>query len=150
MENRDKKLAGANYIFSFYNGVMSLIDASAHYTNLLIQLEAMYGDQIEVFNEQDKINVANVSNNLRYFCNVTYTQYKAIALNIPQIKDKEKEIDDKYKNIMSNYLPKRGGVSEFVILMNSVLVQDVIKTLLESNQDLLNSMFNPENGNTPK
>ena len=135
----DRKRIAVSYIFSFYNSVIYLIDVYSKYLNLLITLE---GKNEESWDAHDKNQVSIIVQEVRYYCNATYIQFSTIKKHFENIKEKELEIDQSYAEINKRFIIEREQLKKYVIAMNSILVDDVIKEILETNQDLIEGVFN--------
>jgi len=145
MAQDEKKVAGAQYIYTFYNEVESLVAQEAAYINLLLEFKEKYwqggrgeGDLNKVPEEEKKVLVATVQQ-VRYFCLKVHKKYEAIK-DILRL-DKSKEINESYNAIKDTFIIKREDLEKFTAALNKVLVQDIIGSLMETSQEFLKDVL---------
>jgi predicted nucleic acid-binding Zn-ribbon protein len=135
----EEKTAAASYVLTFYTEVQQLTNTYANYENLLLQLQEKYGKDLSKTDEIEKEQIKTACQMLRYYVNLTYIKYASIAA-----KTKEKsDIDIKklYEQLKSNYIVDLQEIHKYVIKLNGVLMNTVIKTLLESSADIVNKIY---------
>lgn len=143
--NDEKKIIGASYLFTFYREVYSLTQLNANYSNQILQLEVKYNSEVlpDGLEATERDLILNLCQSLRYSANIVYIQYKSIGQAIKDFPLNPK-IDEVYNKLKKQFIVNRLDSEEFTILINSLLVGGIIKSLLESNSDLINSIYNDE------
>jgi hypothetical protein len=135
----EQKVTGANYVLTFYNDVQELTNTTAQYGNILLDIRQKYGSELKGLSDLEKQQVANTCQTLRFFSVRAYIGlmgiYRAVKKEIPQ------GVTDAYALIKTQYTPALEAVEAYTIEINSALVDDVIKSLLESSQELVNSVY---------
>lgn len=139
--NKDEKqVAAASYILTFYKEVQALTHNYALYNNLILELEAKYGDGfIKKITDEEKENTRVFLQQVRYNSHKCYIQYKSILIG-SKINE-NKDITKLYTKLNTSYEILRADLQLFVIALNSVLITDVITDLLESSQNLVDNVF---------
>lgn len=145
----EKKSASASYIISFYQIVQLLNVHFAQYKNMLIEIKAVSGEKAEYgsFTELQKEELKKMAQIVRqsvFMCNV---QYRAIVETVDKLKIDDK-IKDTYKNVCDQFVISVDELESYVIGINKFLLNDIIGSLLETSQALLNSIF--DNSTTNK
>ena len=146
--NPDNKRVGVSYIATFYQEVASLTQMYSQYLNLKLQLKMTYkqdiGSEYMSMSEEDK-NALNITlQSIRHFSHKSVVQYKAIKKIIePEGKKETKdEILIIYnEEIRKVYVIDEDKLEKFVELLNSCLVQEVVQGLLETNKDIVASIY---------
>jgi len=147
----DEKLAGANYIITFYQEVQALTQTFAQYLNLVTELKLKYGketdDNDEKLPDEEKQTYERAIQLLRYSAIKTNVYYKAIiaATNITEDKEATKAYKELFEQEKEIALQKE-KLETYVIQMNKVLLSNVIKDLLKSSQDLASAIYSNSNG----
>ena len=147
----EEKVAGSNYIINFFNNIQYLNHSYANYINALLELEIKYGDnpKKEGMDVNDLNNVIKIGQELRYHCHKIYIEYNSIFAVLKQQIDEE--INSTYKDfIKKDLLVGRDKAELFIIKINQVLINHVIKDLLTSSQDVFNSIYGSEKRETGK
>lgn len=140
----EKKTAGASYIFTFYKGVQTLTHNYAVYINFIAQLELKYSkEEIDLLNtvisEEEKAQLNQMLVELRYSIIVNSVYYDSISKVVKGVKDKD--VEEAYNEVKKGYVIKRDKLENYVLLMNKVLLNGVVKTLLETSQQIIDSVF---------
>jgi hypothetical protein len=141
----EEKVVGASYIINFYKEVSNLTHTYAQYLNLMLEIKNKYpqNKELDVMQELDKNTMYTAIQNLRFYIIRTYIEFTAISSNIKD-KPKEKEftrIKELYHNFKEKFVIQTEEVEEYTILFNSILINTVIKNLLESSQDIINNVY---------
>jgi len=137
------KVLGANYIAEFFLEIKALTEQYANYKNIHLELEYL-SKQSEGKIDPDQLNNAKTAvNNIRFVSNKVYIHFRTLSqiLEIDELVNRP--IIDSYNTIMNpaNALPDITHIENFVIEINKLLVKDVIKNLLQTSQDILNSLY---------
>lgn len=138
-EYNEKKTVGASYIFSFYQEINNLTDNYSIYINLLLELQSKYGlDFGDKAGDEEKQIINNWLQTVRHHCHKAYIQYITLSphLNIPA----DKSIEKQYSNIATKFVIDKEDLKNFVVAMNSVLVNGVIQEILSSHENYLNDL----------
>lgn len=141
----ERRAAGASYILTFYQEIVNLTHHYAQYSNLLIEAKNKYGANVEELEDEAKGILVTEVQSVRYCAYKCFVMYKTL---IPSLKLKEnKELIGSYSKIKDVYLIKQEELEKFVIVLNSVLVEEVIKDLLDTSQALVEGIY--QNAATP-
>lgn len=139
----EDQLTGAHYIIQFYNQVMQINHQYALYLNLMTELEYKYGkdEGLKRMNDGEKETLASIVQMIRYHSHQIYLQYYAI-------KDLLKEagrinLQEKYLKIKNDFIIDRNNLEEFTIVINKIVVNEVMRGLLQNSQDIINSIYQP-------
>jgi len=140
MEAKEKEIAGASYVLTFYRDVQELNNNYVQYCNLLIELEAKEHIKMGIEERQILIQAVQV---LRENIQKSYIEYTALISNIDIEKnvEKDKELADIYKELTTKFIIQRDKVGEYVKHINNFLIRNVIRTLLQTSEDLITSMY---------
>lgn len=136
----EEKTTAASYIISFFENVGLITHHYAQYTNLIIELENKYKevDLKGVTEEEGKV-LQQLLQEIRYYAHKAIIQYKSINETLDE--DKDKEILDNYDKIKKNYIIQRQDIEAFTIQLNKVLVKDIMRSLLQSSQDIIENIY---------
>lgn len=138
----DKDIAGSSYVISFYQEVQLLTHNYGNYINLMLEVHSKYGGEIGKIDDQTKDIITQNVQLVRLGVMKTYIQYKSIYAGA-QLKNKNlSELEELYNRLKNEFVINREALEKYVILLNSVLVDDVIRNLLVTGQDLVTSVFN--------
>lgn len=134
----ERKAAGANYIISFYNDIQLLNYTFAQYYNLIIELETKEKEKLE---DSTSNIIMQTAQNVRHYCHLVFIKYQSIIKATKLDEDNDvKESYDKIKT-KDNFIIPRDVLENFVIAVNASLVNDVIKDLLVTSQDVYNDIY---------
>lgn len=137
---KETKLAGANYIISFFNDIQNLNHHYSMYCNMLIEVNAKHGiNSIEGLEEYEKNTLIKVSQDLRYYVNKCYIAYVSIHESLEITKSEE--IPIVYPKLMNRFIIIREDIEKFVTEINVVLVKKIIRDLLQTSQDIFNDVY---------
>jgi adenylate kinase len=136
----EEKTAGASYVLNFFSNVMQLNHYYANYENLMIELATKYAKEAGKETPEDKDSIRNFCQTLRYYATQAYIGYRAIMGGIG--KPIDSELLKLHINIKESYVLSREEIEAYVIKMNSVIMNTVIKDILQNSQDLLNEIYN--------
>lgn len=141
----ERRAAAASYILTFYQEIVNLTHHYAQYSNLLVEAVNKYGSKVEELEDEAKGILVTEVQSVRYCAYKCYVMYKTL---IPSLKLKEnKELLGVYSKIKDSYIMKQEDLEKFVIVLNSVLVEEVIKDLLDTSQALVEGVY--QNAATP-
>lgn len=134
------KTAASSYILNFYQEVSQLTDYYSYYLNLLIELESKQGKDLTKMEEQDKEAMRNAVQTCRLLSHKCYIHYLSITEGVKDLK-RDTKIIEMYKKINDKFIVPRETLEEFVILLNSVLVKSIMRSLLESSQAIVDTVL---------
>jgi len=143
----EKRVAGASYILTFFKDVEALTNHNAQYLNLLLEIQnkvAKIDDKLAKLSEEEKTVIIGAIQNYRYFANKCYIQYKSLQTFVKSIKENV-DIEKYYDEIKKSFVLSRETCEKLVIEFNKVLLEDVIKNLLESSEEYINSIYGEMN-----
>jgi len=142
---KEEKIVAASYIVSFYQQVDLLTHTYSQYSNLLIELESKYGEQLIVKMSVEENNlVTQAVQQVRYYCHRCYVQYRCIIENIDKGKKELEDVEKLYEAVKQDFIIVRSNIEKFVIKLNSVLIKSVMKNLLETSQEVLGNIYGEE------
>lgn len=138
----EEKTAAASYILNFYQTVQNLNHNYSTYLNHLILLEnASKGEDKEAkaATVGNRSQLLELVQSIRYYCTQAYINYCTIMEGIS--KETDDKIEKNYNALLNQLVPDRNMVKNFVVSMNTSLMKDIVKRLLESSQDVLNNLM---------
>lgn len=144
----EQKITGANYIMTFANNIYLLIQQTASYKVLIVSFERKYKDldSIEDFQPEEFSALQQTIQNLKYSIYMVYVQYQSLIRSVPNLRDENSDnIKELYLKMDKTYIINRELLDNFIIELNIVLLKNVIKSLLESSQDIINNIYEPTN-----
>lgn len=136
-EKSEEKTAGAFYILNFYNQIQQLNQLIASYKILRNYIDKS-DDDPEKVPEEYKEGASERSQQTLYQINIVYISYKAISEEIGQ---EEEKITELYRKLDKQFLLNRDDLMEFSHKINSFLLSNVVKKLLYSSQEFIDSIY---------
>lgn len=137
----ERKVVGSSYIVNFYQSIYQLTQSCCQYTNLLLELKTKYGEEPnpKKMQEEELSILANSVQTVRYHSKMFFIQYKSIcpSINIPE----SEKLTSLYEKVKTDYILTEESITEFVIEVNKLLLDSVIKDLLMTSQNLLNQIY---------
>lgn len=140
----EEKTVSANYIINFYTEVQNLTNHYAQYINFLVELEHLHGKDFnnKKISEEEKITITQAVQKVRFYCHKCYIQSNCI---LKGLKQQNKEIKPVYDKLKTEFIITRETIESFVIKMNEILVTEIIQSLLENSQEIINNIYdNPK------
>jgi hypothetical protein len=139
---KDKKVIGVSYLYTFYDDIQKLIINFAQYQNLMLELEYRYPNNTESLTKADEVEKATITQwlqEVRLYITSCHIRYKTLTpiLKLP----KSELLENSYKIITSKFVINRDDLEVYVIEMNKVLISGVIQELLENNQNLIGAIY---------
>jgi hypothetical protein len=148
----EQKATGASIIINFYGAVANIKGQLAIYENQLIQQKAKYkGVDAGKMDEEDLQASLNASQNLRYYMLLAYYDYTSLfsflADNSPDKFDDRLRAENKELNLLmvaikSDLVLTADQAERVMLILNNFLLQQVVKHLLESSQDIMEKIYN--------
>ena len=139
----EEKTTAASYILNFYQIVQSINHHYANYLNQLILMENASKDKskevAENLNIGNRAQLIEMIQSIRYYRTQAYIAYSTIMKGVNKAADSE--IKDTYLKIISQLVINRNDLETYVIAMNTSLMKDIIKRLMESSQDVLSNLM---------
>jgi len=136
----EQKVVGASYIISFFKDVQALTHNYAQYLNVMLEVEKKYAkDDMEALGEIEKEIVSKSFQTVRYYSLKCYVSYHAIKGSL-KLKDDE-EIENNYKIIKNTFIIPRDALEKFVVRLNKLMIEDIIKDLLKTSQDIVGEVY---------
>lgn len=139
----EERTAGASYVLTFYQDVAQLTHYYSQYLNLLIELEVKddkkSAEQAPI-SEQDRAVLVQAIQNVRYYANKCFIEYACIARSLGQTI--QPKIEEDYKSVTQQFIIHRVPLESYVIQMNTWLVGDIIKNLMETSQKIIDTIYN--------
>ena len=143
----EKKTMGVSYLYDFYIFVNDLTTLYAQYVNFILQLEKKHGgdnESIDNLEEADRNLLLSLVQQIRYACINSYVKYVPLTKVLKELKEANPLIEKQYLIIEKTLIFKREDIREYVILLNGVIVEDIIKKLLQDNEALINELYKNE------
>lgn len=135
----------SSYIMTFYYNVQDLTHYKSTYKNIILELKNLYPDMESNIENSKKMNdeehtfLIQHAQTLRYYCDVVYTSYQAVCLDL-QLPSNE-EVKDAFNKIMNSYIPSAELIDTFTIQMHHFLLQEIIQGMLRGGQQLIETTF---------
>lgn len=137
----ERKIVGSSYIVNFYQSIYLLTSETCAYTNLLLELKTKYGEDINPKKmEESELNILGEKvQTVRYHAKMFYVQYKSIcpSLNI----EENKGLEELYEKVKKEYILTDETITDFIIEVNKLLLNNVIRDLLMTSQNLLDQIY---------
>lgn len=133
--------AAANYITTFYRDVQELNTYYAQYVNLLSEIEQRQKDGVNLEEDQKGV-LTQVTQTVRFFAIRAFIQYSALKRtiqeeNTPILGDVEKF----YPPVRDTFQIHRADLEGYVLELNLFLLNSIIRSLLETSEDLVNKVY---------
>lgn len=145
MNQDEKKITAASYIYQFYSEIQNLNHEYSNYLNIMLELENKYSSNVEKNASDEEKNFIKIQiQKVRYSTHQTYIHYLSITKGLN--KNPDNKIVKSYDLIKKQFMINREELEKYVTNINAVLVLEVIKNLLESSQDLIQEIY--KNANT--
>lgn len=148
----EERTAAASYVLTFYQEVQALTQGYAQYLNILAELEARHGveDLAKRVEENEKQLLVQTVQNIRAYANKVHISYNCIRDNLPELKE-ERERQESEENhrrieaaktkINAAFIIRTQDIEEYVIGLNKFLVSHIMRNLLVSSSDIVNSIY---------
>jgi len=139
----ERKTTGASYIVSFYQDIDYTVAQAVTYNNLMLELEAKYGEEnVNKCSEMEKEKLKENMQLLRYHVQRAYIKYISILSVIK--KEPNEILESKYLKIKKNFVIDRDDVDSYIIQINKFLVTEIMGELLETSQSLVGALYDGE------
>lgn len=152
----DEDIASSSYILSFYNDIENLTNSYATYLNVLVKLKDRYNldkngitekekrQQTKRIEEEDEAALLEVAEGIRVWIARCYVKLTTLKNKIPEMKANEKKIHKLYEDAISNSVIKKETVEDFVLEINQLFVEGVLKNLLLKSKDIYREFLQAE------
>jgi len=145
----DKRSTAGRYLINFLEEVNTLSNWNSLYFNLIAEVQFMakknsVEDYMKEMEQSQKTEFIRQIQETRFYVTKTWTTLQSMR-EVLRIKDDDKNMEELTKlkgTIQNDFIIKRDDVERFTILINTFLVNDIIKELLRNNEDLVNSLSN--------
>lgn len=135
----EEKAAAANYVLQFYADVQNVTHNYANYENLMLELSEKYNGKDDKITQSENDQIKIYCQTIRYFVTVSFIKYSSIILKTGGKIDPK--IEKLYNTIKISFVVKREDVKNYVLELNGVLMQTVIKTLLQSSDEIVEKLY---------
>lgn len=137
------KVLGATYVSEFFLEIKGLTEQYANYKNIALEIEYLSKREGGKFDADQLNNAKTAVNNIRFISNKVYIHFKTLCAVLEIPEETSKPIIEAYEKINDpeKALPEIPDIEFFVVQVNKLLVKDVIKDLLQTSQDILNSLY---------
>lgn len=144
----DEQLTGSSYIISFYNEITMLNHQYAIYNNVLVELGNKYPTSKIDLTEEHYNHLVNVIQTTRYYITKAYILYNGLKEKLKTLqkdkgKDKIKEIYGKLQQ-PEHFIISRADLFELVTEFNKILLDNVMKDILQTSRELINNLYSEE------
>jgi hypothetical protein len=137
----EQKTATASYILTFYEEVTQLTHTYSQYLNIDLQNTAKYGGDESKLDSGDKEILLNIIQSLRYYANQCFIKYQSINMNIDTTPEIAKTLETSHSNILKDFVVKKEDAKAFTIAINQFLNMAVMKDLLKTSEDVINTIY---------
>jgi len=137
----EERTAAASYILTYYQEVGNLTHWYAQYRNILaeLKLKDLGEEGMQALEETEKSVLIKTLQSLRYYAHKSQIQYLCI---MDSLKNKvDPAIKKAYERLDSEFIISLASIESYVIKMNGVLLNTVIKNLMETSQDIVDSVY---------
>ncbi len=135
MTDNDKTTVAASYIIDFYQLVNQLLHHTAQYINVLKEMEQKEGK----IDDNEKYNLARASQLVSYYLNVIHPRYIGLCANLNE-KPSPTAVS-LFKKMDEQYIIHKEDIRKYCEEMNTSLLSQVIKTLLETSQQIVSNIY---------
>jgi hypothetical protein len=140
----ERRQAAASYIINFFNEVQALNHVYGQYVNLLLEFKEKHGSVPEgrSLADDEKQTLSVLAQTVRHYCHKIYIGYKSFVVAKEFLENPD--IDQYYSKVKNTYVIKTEDLEKFVVAVNALLVNDVVKDLLVSSHDIVNEIYQNE------
>ena len=144
----ERKTAAASYILNFYQEISNLTHNYSTYHNLLIEIRNKYKDlDLNKLSPDERNALMQTAQSVRYYAHECFIMYQTL---LPPLKIKKDEnIQGYYDQIKKDYIIKIEDLEQYVIILNSVLINNIIKELIDTSQYLIEGIYGTEEKKQP-
>jgi hypothetical protein len=135
----EEKAAAANYIINFYNEVQQLTHYYVEYENLMLEIAEKYEGAEDKISPEEKEVIKQAWKLIRYYTNMSFIKYSSIMIKTNNKVDKD--IEKLQKDLLGKYEVVRKDIKDYVLKLNAVLMNTIIKSLLETSSDVMNKIY---------
>jgi len=144
----EEQIAGSSYILNFLNDVENLTNTYATYLNVMVRMQDKYklgkkekdeGSerkktlQIE---QEDERAILEVNESIRIWIARCYIKAKTLEVKIPEMVASVKKLNKHYELAISSSMIEKEVVEGFVMDINAIFMQGILKDLLIRAQDV--------------
>ena len=128
---------------SFFAEIKGLTEQYATYKNIIFEMEYLLKTEGAKVSPELLENGRVGIGNIRFYSHKVYVHFSTLVVVLDLKEEDTKEIKAAYEKIndLNTTLPAIKDIEDFVIKINQLLVKDVIKNLLQTSQDILNSLY---------
>lgn len=139
----ERKIAGASYVLNFYQAVEQLNNNYVAYCNFVAELEQRSSTGFAGDMESRQILI-QLLQNLRQDIKLTYIKYVAIK-SATDNHDENKQLEGSYLHCMEHFVFERSEVEKYVKELNKFMLLDVIHSLLQNSETIIQELYQAEN-----
>ena len=152
----EEEIASSSYILSFYNDIENLTNSYASYLNVLVRIQDRYGlknktfDQKEIDKQAKKIEpedekaLLETAEGIRAWIARCYVKLTTLQEKIPEMKKGNEEIKKLYEAAISTSVIEKEVAEGFVLKINKVFVDGVLRDLLVKSKDIYKQFLQAE------
>lgn len=135
----EERIAAINYVVTFYKDLQQLL----HFYSLYINSCAENKAQIETgkLGEEEKALLKTILSNIRYHSTKCKLFVTSMGEEAKLGAESKKAIDEAYKNISTEFIPKTEDLETYVTELNKFFVSQVAKNILLNNAELLDKIY---------
>lgn len=128
-------LTATSYILNFFNDVETLTNSLANYSNTLLTLVTIHGndkveDLIKDLDETTQTQALAVIQGMRFSAIRAFVKYSSIMQKMPELKKAHEDIRKQYLIITTTPVPDFLVVEDFTLKINEALLTSVQGTEL--------------------
>lgn len=144
MSNQETQIAGANYIYQFYNDAISLINYYAQYLNLILELKERGAGDKEFFQNLNETQQQTFSGALQMVRQQVFRTHIVAKSIHTAINSEDKETFEKLDAIVlkfkKTFAINEDDLEDYVTKLNDFLIKDIIKDILQSSHDIVTQL----------
>jgi len=142
MAAKEKEIAGASYIISFYKEIQQLTHNYGNYLNLMLEVENKYGNPPKNIDDEVQNQISYTIQTVRLSIHKSYVMYCSIQPTLEEKDNKKRtELKEAYNQLKKDFVLNRETLENYVVSINAILVKDIIQNLLASSQGLINEVY---------
>lgn len=136
----ERTIAGAQYVYTFYNEVEELTNQTSIYQNLILEFKEKYGlDNIEKLTDDEKRLLMDTIQKTRY--HVNRINFKFNSLKTKLSLDDNPQIKESYDKIKNTLIINRTDLETYTQQMNNILVSSVIEKILQTRESIMEELY---------
>ncbi|MBU1045992.1 hypothetical protein KJ616_02620 [Patescibacteria group bacterium] len=125
MDNESQNLTGT-FVTTFYQKFKYLENEAANYSNALFEFKIRYGKKPEEAEPEELAQIMQQTKAVRYMLILIDSDFNALKTEIPELEEKEKEINTLIAKLVDQKFPSRNELRKLVHLFAGLFVKGVM------------------------